>query len=503
MMLETTRRRLLAGTVGLVASGTAVAGRVRSQSPDETTQATSSSPSNERPSTTVCAHYYPWYGPDSHWDEGYTETPLLGEYDSGHSAVIDQNLDWAEQYGIDWLSASWWGPNSRENRILATVFGDRIRETDVEYSVLYESLGRFDATDDGIDMDLPENRERLLSDLEYLQENHFRHPNYRRVNGKPIVYLWPSRAFRGDVVGAFEEVRAELDAEPYIWGNFVSPHAPTGADRDRVGAFDAISMYNPYALWRRIDADERSFASALSDHYHQWRAAAEGGETHFYPTVVPGFDNTEAGGDLPVLPRDPERFRDDCRSARKTGDSAVNTVVVTSYNEFHEGTHVEPTLEMGHALLEAVSDELATAEVTDPLDARASLELRFDRTESPPDDSRQLAFAANRIALRDGTTPLANYDVGAATGLLFGGGVYDSESDGARSWRWMGGSDGRCRVFFELPAVEDATALTVEGLGIDSGVRTTVRLDGREIGTVTLSDRWDTYELSIPNGSDP
>jgi hypothetical protein len=35
-------------------------------------------PAVGHPSRLVGAHYYPWYGPERHWDEGYVGTPQLG-----------------------------------------------------------------------------------------------------------------------------------------------------------------------------------------------------------------------------------------------------------------------------------------------------------------------------------------------------------------------------------------------------------------------------------------
>ena len=72
-------------------------------------------PADSRPSWLVGAHYYPWYGPERHWDAGYVGTPQLGEYDSGSEAVVREHMRMAARAGIDWLNVAWWGQADEED----------------------------------------------------------------------------------------------------------------------------------------------------------------------------------------------------------------------------------------------------------------------------------------------------------------------------------------------------------------------------------------------------
>jgi len=73
---------------------------------------------------TVGVYYYPWYSGDFHGGRYMRkelippQLPMLGEYDDRDPAVIAQHLKWSRQANISLWVASWWGPNSREDRTL-------------------------------------------------------------------------------------------------------------------------------------------------------------------------------------------------------------------------------------------------------------------------------------------------------------------------------------------------------------------------------------------------
>ena len=120
------------------------------------------------------AYFYPWWGPDrDHWKGGYADTPSLGEYDSSQGAIVTKQIDWAAGHGVDFFAVSWWGPNSKEDSTFLHSLLTSELSTDMRFAVLYESTGRLTLSPDKmIDLDAPENRQRLLGEAEILV-----HPN--------------------------------------------------------------------------------------------------------------------------------------------------------------------------------------------------------------------------------------------------------------------------------------------------------------------------------------
>lgn len=88
----------------------------------------------------VGAYFYPWYGPgQKHWEQGYAEQPLLGEYDSANLDVINRQIDWATGHGVDFFAASFWGPNSREDLMLRDALLASPLANDIRFAIFYET----------------------------------------------------------------------------------------------------------------------------------------------------------------------------------------------------------------------------------------------------------------------------------------------------------------------------------------------------------------------------
>jgi len=136
--------------------------------------------------TIVAAFYYPWYSssPAIHWPERYlredlvpAQPPLIGEYTSTSSTVLDQHIAWSETYGIDAWIVSWWGTDSWEENALSSSVQDALTGSDIRFTIIYES---------GIlpswNWDNSSTRIRFKDDMLYLAETYFNHPNYLRID---------------------------------------------------------------------------------------------------------------------------------------------------------------------------------------------------------------------------------------------------------------------------------------------------------------------------------
>src|SRR5690606_33111271 len=97
-------------------------------------------PGEPRAPGLVLAFYYPWYGradgPSQRWYHwppvgpayASTNAPSLGMYDSNDAAVVRQQIAWAKAAGIDGFIASWWGPESFEDRSLRLLLDEAEQE---------------------------------------------------------------------------------------------------------------------------------------------------------------------------------------------------------------------------------------------------------------------------------------------------------------------------------------------------------------------------------------
>lgn len=312
---------------------------------------------------TVAAYYYPWYGPGGlDWSLGYArslldppEAPVLGEYSSNDPAVVAQHFAWAQQYGVDVFVCSWAGPGSYGDGAIRDVMLPSPARGQTRIALLYESLQRLGiGTDDRIHLD-DSSIATLVSDFDYMARTYFSDPGYYRIDGRPVVFMYASRIYRGPVADAIAAIRSNLEAvygiDPYLVGDEVAwTDAP---DPARIGLYDAITGYTPYDRTQPGGWPSTTrYEQAVARRTQQYRAAAAAAHVGFVPDALPGFDDlgyrpAEAHHVLPrqVSPTaDPaSTFEDSLEQAGATVDPTLNLLAVTSWNEWFEDSQIEPT----------------------------------------------------------------------------------------------------------------------------------------------------------------
>ncbi len=253
----------------------------------------------------VAIFYYPWYGNPRHdgrwmhWNQAHARPPRIatayyparGLYSSGDARVVRAQLREIASAGIDEVIVSWWGRGSPEDRRLRLVLAEA-RRADVEVAAHVEPYGG-------------RSVESIRADIEYL---------HRR--GIRDFYVFGSLELPGS-----EWVRANRQLDG------VRVFANTAlVGRARREGFDGVYTYNPVVypehIFRRICAEARA------------------AELLCAPSVAPGFDARRATRPGKVRKRLGGRTYDTMwRAALGAG---ADVVTITSYNEWHEGTQIEP-----------------------------------------------------------------------------------------------------------------------------------------------------------------
>ena len=159
-------------------------------SPSSTDTATPTpSPTSTSPSPTGdvqpqfpirAAFYYPWF-PET-W--GSTSNPFtnyhpsLGLYDSSDASVIANHIRAMQYGGIQAGIASWWGQGTKtDGRISNLLRG--ADGTDFRWSLYYEQEAQGDPT-----------VAQIQNDLQYIQNHYGNDPNFLRVNGRFVVFVY-------------------------------------------------------------------------------------------------------------------------------------------------------------------------------------------------------------------------------------------------------------------------------------------------------------------------
>jgi len=269
-----------------------------------------------RSAAEVAVFYYPWYGRldrDSEWrhwegnghmppaDFAANFAPARGLYSSNDPSVLSAQMADIAAAGIDVVVTSWWGRGSFEDKALPGVMA-AAASRGMRVAVHVEPyVGRSVAT--------------IEQDVAYL-----------RSLGVRDVWLY---SIQGLPAGELAAARSRIGGDIRIMGSSTSPAAV------RSGAFAAFAQaagldgIYTYDAVRYAPSD---FATVC--------ATARQSNLLCSPSVSPGYlASRTKPGDAQIVARDGGARYDATWSGAL--DAAPDTVSITSYNEWHEGTQIE------------------------------------------------------------------------------------------------------------------------------------------------------------------
>ena len=307
-------------------------------------------PQEEILSGRVHAFYYPWYGNPqtdgvyAHWNmaqvvrEGRAVQypggdniaanffPQLGCYSSNSEADIAAHMQMSRRAGVGVICTSWWGIGDYTDRVLPKLL-DGATKHDIKICFHIEPFrGR--------------NAKTTRAALVYIIDTYGGHPAFYRHGagrGRPLFYVYDSY-----LTPATE------------WATILEPN---GSDSIRGTKYDSVVI----GLWVK----EREEDFMLTGHFDgfytyfategftygstpaNWPALAQWAHANgklFIPCVGPGYDDTR------IRPWNGENTR-----SREGGvyydrefmaaiAAFPDLVGITSFNEWHEGTQIEPAI---------------------------------------------------------------------------------------------------------------------------------------------------------------
>ena len=357
------RRWLVSSQVALVLIAISIV------SPTVSAQSSRDAADVKQPSSLTLAYYYPWYIRGDWSRHGYVGTPKLGKYGTDDPAVAEQHIRWARQAGIDALVVSWWGADHLTSQHIKSGLLQAKNLGQIRLAIIYESLGRLDAVDGTadavIDFSKPQVIERFIADLKLLKQTYFERPYYLKLRERPVVVLYVTRTFRNFKRAHIDEAEKAIDADLYFvadepfFGRQQDPQtALNGIDANGKSVFDAYTTYNMFEnrLVRPGESTWDYFQREALPIYQQWSRS-----TIFCPNVMPSYHdfrgNRPLGGGV-------EGFAAQLKAVeqlpRQNHEADVPRLTfVTSFNEWWEGTTIEPAEEYGTQYLDALRQATA------------------------------------------------------------------------------------------------------------------------------------------------
>lgn len=292
----------------------------------------------------MVAFYYAWYGLDQ-WAPGkVSDTPAV-PYASKDRDTIVRHVDQARGAGIDAFAMAWYGPavqnNQTENnfRTLLEVAAERGFRCTVDFetrSPFYHSQAD------------------IVEALRYLINNHAAHAAFLRYEGKPVFFFWAvGQVFTGQgqaAVDAWASIRQQVDPQHNtLW-------IADGADIEFQRVFDGHHLYN--ITWNP-PANVHNTLSTWGGRVRSY-GSEHAARRLWVATVMPGYNDLFIQGRSGRFAHDRRNgayYREAWQAAM---DSEPDLIVITSFNEWLEGTQIEPSVSYGNLYLDLTS-ELSSA----------------------------------------------------------------------------------------------------------------------------------------------
>ncbi len=275
----------------------------------------------------VLAFYYMWYGPGD-FDKGQMSDRPASPYISDHADVIERQVSEAKSAGIDAFISSWTGTDTETDKSLPTLL-DTAAKHDFKATIYFETGF---AVQHGDVAGQLKSAERLID-----------HPAFLHWNGKPVIFFWSPQSLPGGVE-AWRAVRQQVDPNnTQIW-------SVDTTDKSYLDVFDTIHFFSA-GKWSgntdvsKVDAQWRG----IVDNYNK----AHGTSRLWTAGVIPGWDESRVQPPRPtakVFPRrDGAMYEEGWRGAIA---SNPEWITITSYNEWFEGTQIEPSATYGNRYLD-------------------------------------------------------------------------------------------------------------------------------------------------------
>ena len=331
----------------------------------------------------LIAAWYGWWGrPETsgewvHWQKvneknhmiaNTQDYPENGPYDSHDPVILSHQIELGKSSGVTAFAASWWGQKDFSDTSLRDLLIVAERAC-FRVAAYYETI-----------RPMPGQTpvDTVTGDILYLLEHYTDSPAWLRWRNQPVIFIY-SRAVNKISKENWNEVVAKIEAKHPGGAALIADVSESYRQRLQHNSlrpakvFRGVHVYNitkeiqgmtpgAIAAWGRTD-------------YTQIVASTLPGDPSI-TTIIPGYNDSKASTSKLARPIT-ERFNGETYKALWGAAIEANPdwLLLTSWNEWHEGTQIEPSYEYG-ALYTDLTKQYSKIFLSQPPSSRGNALIR-------------------------------------------------------------------------------------------------------------------------------
>jgi len=322
--------------------------------------------------------------------------PVWGYCDEADPEVMAMKIDAAADHGVNYWIFDWYwyddGPYL--NRCLDEGYLNAANNDRVKFCCMW-------ANHDWIDIHPAKyidprrllypgivTRQTFDTITDHVVETYFKHPSHFMVDGCPyfsvyeLTKLIQSFGSVGETRAALDDFRAKTKAAGFpdlhlnavVWGRPVLPGETAPADPKQLLADLGFDSFTSYVWIHHVALEtfpETEFAHVQERYFEYWDGAVAEFDLPYYPNVSMGWDSSPRTVQSDTLRNvgypftasiannSPEAFRGALLATKQRMDERPESpkiLSINAWNEWTEGSYIEPDTVHGMGYLEAIRD---------------------------------------------------------------------------------------------------------------------------------------------------
>jgi glycosyl hydrolase family 99 len=282
----------------------------------------------------VLAFFYPWWNLETWSNPIFIDRPMQ-PYTTDSTTDLTREMTQARNAGLDALVVSWSGKafdgGIDNRRMLACLTAGQ--SAGIKIATLFETTVANRENVDG-----PADPDTVFRWLVDVVDTYTSHPAYLHVGGRPVVLAYAAqRMSQAGWREALSRLRAS-GRDVLLVGE--------GINSTRLGALDGLFFY-PSNAFQGDDIRAFDLTQSTSVRTYHLLPGDTIGRRIWVATVSPGYDDTHLNDGRVARVSDRDGGRYYVRQWQSAVDMRADWIVVTSWNEWFENTHIEPSARYG------------------------------------------------------------------------------------------------------------------------------------------------------------